>query len=397
MDKIHLCGMIARHLSARILADLDIFPIVAIIGPRQAGKTTLAKSLVSTLQKPAIYLDLESENDQAKLASPETHLAGLADRCVIIDEIQLQPRLFPLLRSLVDRQREPARFLLLGSASPELLRQSSESLAGRIAYHELTPFMLTEVPPAGTMREHWLRGGFPEAFLAKDWPVSRRWLENFTKTFIERDLRRVIGYEVDAAAMGRFVRMLGHLHGHILNVADLSRSMDISVQSVNKYLNLLDGSFLTTRLEPWFINIGKRLTKAPKFYFRDSGFFHALARVPDADGLLASPFVGASWEGYVIEQIRREAGPDFHLFYFRTHNGAEVDLILETPDGKIAAIEIKFSNAPSISKGFFQACLDLGPDFKFVVTPESAAFTRDPEITVCSLAYFIKEVLPKMA
>ncbi|MBK6997741.1 MAG: ATP-binding protein [Lewinellaceae bacterium] len=388
--------MIFRIATHNIVEDLDLFPVVAIIGSRQVGKTTLAKSIGQHLKKKTLYLDLESENDLAKLASPETYLSEHFDKCVIIDEVQTMPRLFPIIRSLVDKQREPARFILLGSASPELLRNSSESLAGRIVFHELSPFSLPEIAHAYPMREHWLRGGFPDAFLAKNFDVAKRWLENFTKTFVERDLRRIIGYEVEPLTMSRFIRMLGHLHGQILNAAEISRSMDISVQSVNKYLYLLEGAFLTQKLEPYFRNLGKRLTKSPKFYFNDSGFHHTLVRIPDLEGLYSSQMLGVSWEGYVIQQIRRVCGDRWNYFFYRTQHGAEIDLLLETPSGKLAAIEIKYSNAPSVSKGFYLSCEDLNPDFRFIVTPESESYLRDSGIRVCGLLHFLLHEIPSL-
>jgi uncharacterized protein len=386
--------MIYRIETKKIVDDLSLFPVVAIIGPRQVGKTTLAKALGAYLKKPIHYLDLESEIDLAKLSEPETYLMQHADKCVILDEIQTMPRLFPILRSLTDRQREAARFVILGSASPELLRDSSESLAGRIAFHELTPFSLPELFPAYPLNQHWLRGGFPEAFLAEDHDSARRWLENFTRTFVERDLRRIIGYDVAPTTMSRFLRMMAHLHGQLLNVAEVSRSMDISVQTVNKYLFLLEGSFLTYKLEPFFRNLGKRLTKSPKFYFRDSGMYHALTRIADMEALFASPALGASWEGYVIEQIRQACGKDANCFFYRTHNGAEVDILLENHAGKLSAIEIKFSNAPVISKGFFQSCEDLKPDHKFVITPEGESYLRTADVRVCGLHHFLAQELP---
>ncbi len=389
--------MIHRNATAQIMRDLLHFPVVAIIGPRQVGKTTLARSLETQIRKPLLYLDLESENDLRKLASAETFLADNIGKCVILDEIQIMPRLFPLLRSLVDRQREPARFILLGSASPAILRDSSESLAGRIAYHELTPFSLPEVSPLCTMREHWMRGGFPEAFLSTDYEAACRWLGHFTTTFVERDLSRVLGWEVQAPVMLRFIRMLAHLHGKILNISDLSNSLDTSKQTVNKYLRLLEGSFLAAQLEPYFVNIGKRLTKSPKFYFRDSGFFHALARFRSLDDLLGSPYVGASWEAYVIEQIRRTGGREWEYYYYRTQQGAEADLLLITPRDKIAVVEIKYSNAPAISKGFYISAADVKADFRFVITPESDAFNTAEGVRICGLLAFLTEEMVRMA
>jgi uncharacterized protein len=387
--------MIQRHLLDRIKADLDFFPVVAIIGARQVGKTTLAKSLQGTLGKDLIYLDLESDADLSKMEDAETYLLTHIDRSVVIDEVQRMPRLFPLLRSVIDRNRVPGRFILLGSATPELLKDSSESLAGRIVFHELSPLTLTEVTASGhSLQDHWFRGGFPEALLAPSEQLSIRWLDNFLKTFIERDIRKVIGYDIDPVMLTRFVRMLGHLHGQIINAADLSRSLDISVQSVNKYLFLLRNSFITQQLEPYYRNIGKRLTKSAKFYFRDSGLHHALVRFNDKEALYSSHLLGASWEGYVIEQIRRCGGDSMNYFFYRTQNGAKIDLLIELPSGKFAALEIKYSNAPTIQKGFFVSCEDLKPDYKFVITPGSDNYTRTDGIEIISLMAFLRERMP---
>lgn len=389
--------MVERFAKKAILTDLRTYPAVAIVGPRQVGKTTLALSLQAQIDKPTLYLDLESENDLAKLASAETFLADNMDMCVILDEIQIAPRLFPLLRSLIDRRREPARYILLGSASPAIIRDSSESLAGRVAFHELTPFLLPEVSPKYALREHWMRGGFPEAFLGEDFETSRRWLQNFVASFVERDLLQVLGHEVQPVLMHRFMRMLSHLHGQIVNVADLARSMDVSAQTVNKYLHLLEGAFFTIRIEPYFVNVGKRLIKSPKFYYRDSGLYHAIARFNSLDDLLGSPYAGASWEGYVIEQVRRVGGRDWEYYFYRTHQGAEIDLVLVTPREKLVAVEIKYSNAPTPSKGFHISTDDLKPDFKFVVTPESDTYTRSDGSKVCGLLNFLTVEMPALA
>lgn len=388
--------MIYRHITPAIQQDLHFFPVVAIIGPRQVGKTTLARTLADSIEKGAVYLDVESAEDRAKLSAAEAYLRQHEGKCVILDEVQTMPQLMPMLRSLVDKHRVPARFILLGSASPQLLRDSSESLAGRIAYHELTPFGLPEVSPPYPMREHWFRGGFPEAFLAASQAQSYRWMEQFTTTFIERDLQKVLGWEVDSRQMSRLVRMLGHLHGQMLNVADLSRSMDMAVQSVNKYLFLLEGAFLVTRLEPYFRNIGKRLTKTPKFYFRDSGFFHTVQRITEVENLYGSPYIGASWEGYVIEQIRRSAGKVLEYYFYRTHNGAEIDLLIVTPRGELAAVEIKYSNAPVLSRGFHQSCEDLGIALRYVITPDSERVPYPNEVVACSLSHFLAAELPSL-
>jgi len=227
--------------------------------------------------------------------------------------------------------------------------------------------------------------------------TARRWLQNFVASFVERDLLQVLGHDIQPVLMHRFMRMLSHLHGQILNVADLARAVDVSSQTVNKYLNLLEGAFFTFRLEPFFVNVGKRLIKSPKFYYRDSGFYHAIARVNSLDDLLGSPYAGASWEGYVIEQVRRVGGSDWEYYFYRTHQGAEIDLVLVTPRGKLVAVEIKYSNAPTPTKGFHISTEDLKPDFKFVVTPESDTYTRSDGSKVCGLFNFLTVEMPPLA
>ncbi|MBC7774068.1 MAG: ATP-binding protein [Phycisphaerae bacterium] len=388
--------MIYRSVTKSILDDLAFFPVVAIVGPRQAGKTTLAKTLDVPEKKQVLYLDLEWEEDRAKLADAGTYLLQHEDKCVIIDEVQIMPQIFPILRSLVDRKRESARFILLGSASPELLRNSAESLAGRIAYHELSPFSLIEVAKENILRQHWYRGGFPDAFLAPDDERARAWLTQFSTTFVERDLVQVIGKEANAANMLRFVRMLGHYQGKMLNISELSNSLNLASQTINRYLDLLEGSFLTRRLEPYFENIGKRLTKTPKFYYRDAGFYHAVARLRDREDLYASPAVGASWEGYVIEQIYQMAGKSCEYLFYRTQNGAEVDLLLLTPRSEKVCIEIKYSNAPNISRGFYSSLEDLKPKHSYIITPDSERVVRSDGITIINIIDFLNDELPKI-
>ncbi|MBV6442277.1 MAG: ATP-binding protein [Haliscomenobacteraceae bacterium CHB4] len=388
--------MIYRAATKQILDDLAFFPVVAIVGPRQAGKTTLARQLQIPGSKPVLYLDLEWEEDRAKLADAGTYLLQHEDKCVIIDEVQIMPQLFGILRSLVDKKREPARFILLGSASPELLRNSAESLAGRISYHELTPFSLPEIWEAGILRQHWFRGGFPDAFLAPDDKRAITWLTQFSTTFAERDLAQVIGKEANPANVLRFVRMLGHVHGQMLNISGLSNSLNLASQTVSRYLDLLEGSFLTRRLEPFFANVGKRLTKTPKFYYRDSGFYHAVARLRDREDLYAHPAVGASWEGYVIEQVYRIAGKQCEYYFYRTSAGAEVDLLLLTPRSEKVCIEIKYANAPHISRGFYNSLDDLKPRLKYVITPDSETYRRSDGISIVNIHDFLTVELPEI-
>ena len=385
--------MIDRAIASRIKEDLGFFPIVSIIGPRQVGKTTLAKQLGSQLSKTTLYLDLELDTDAQKLVDAQTYLQQHVDKCVVLDEIQRMPRLFPLLRALVDQQREPARFILLGSSSPNLIRESSESLAGRISYVELMPFSWPEIMSISSMAMHWLKGGFPEALLAPRLPLTFRWLSNFVQTYIERDIR-ALGYELSGPVLSKLLSMIAHLNGSILNVSDLARSLGISQPTVNRYLDLLEGSFVVRRLPSYLTNVGKRLVKSPKLYLRDSGLLHQLAQVVTYDALLSHPVVGSSWEGYVIEQTRRVVGNDWSFYYYRTSVGAEIDLLLLAPNGKRVAVEIKLSNAPTVSKGFYQSITDIKPDFAFIVIPEGESYPKAEGIWVCNLTDFLTQRLP---
>jgi uncharacterized protein len=387
--------MIARLVSKKILEDAQYFPVLSIIGPRQVGKTTLAKSLQSQLGKETVYLDLEYDEDARLLEQPTRFLQQNVEKCVIIDEVQRAPQLFTLLRALVDQQRTPSRFLLLGSASPWLLRNSSESLAGRIAYTELTPLSLLELPVETSILQHWFRGGFPDAFLAPSDAVCGRWLENLVKTFIERDVR-LLGYELAPNALSRLITVLTSIHGNLLNISDLSRTLGISQATINHYLDILEGAFLISRLQPYHINITKRLVKSPKLYFRDSGILHRLANISSSDGLLKHILSGASWEGYVIEEIRRQTFQRWEYYFYRTYKGAEVDLILIAPNGKKAVIEIKSSNAPTVTKGFHEACTDIAADFQYIITPDSRNYHRDDNVHVVPLRDFLGQEIGKI-
>jgi uncharacterized protein len=384
--------MIHRAITADILKDLGYFPAIGIVGPRQAGKTTLSQMLMQHIGKPALYLDLESDADLYRLRDPEAFLLAQAEQCVVIDEVQRMPSLFPLLRSVIDRHRVPARFILLGSASPELLRQSSESLAGRISFHELSPLSLSELSGAAPLRQHWFRGGYPPSLLAPDDDLAARWLDGYFRSFIERDLRLLFHQDIAPENMRRFLLMLSHLHGQVLNISGLAASMGISTITANKYLDILEGAFWVRRLPPWYANLGKRLVKSPKLYFRDSGLIHRLWGLNTADGLLAHPALGASWEGYAMEQVRQVLGPRWEVFYYRTQVGAESDLLLVSPTGRRYCVEIKASNTPVISKGFFQSVADLKPDAQYILVPEAAPFVRSDGIEVCGLEAFLKKV-----
>jgi uncharacterized protein len=390
--------IIERRITKQVLENLTYFPVVGIVGPRQVGKTTLAKILQEGLKTPSLHLDLELNEDLYKLENPQVYLQMHTDKCVIIDEIQRLPSIFPLLRALIDQDRRPARFIILGSSSPEMVRHSSETLAGRIAYSELTPFSLIEAQNGGfDQSNHWFLGGFPDALMAPDTKFARIWLQNFIYTFMEKDIR-LLGYDINIPTMDRLLQMLAYLHGTMLNVSDISRSMGISMPTINKYLDLLEGGFLVRRLQPYFANFGKRLVKTPKVYLRDTGILHSLANIPSFDALYGHPLIGASWEGYVIEQIYRCLEYRAWKFYFyRTQTGAEIDLILISPSGKMTCIEIKNSNNPVLSKGFYQCIDDLKPHFQYIITPSSEKLVNTEGVTICSLLQFLSVELLDIA
>ncbi len=385
--------MINRTATQLILRNLTVFPAANIIGPRQVGKTTLARFLQSQLPKPSIYLDLQDEQDFDRLASPGLFLREHVAECVIIDEIQRLPSLYAQLRSLIDAQREPARFILLGSASPSIIKGVSESLAGRVFFTELMPFSLVEVSGFANWQQHWVRGGFPDALVLSDDDLAAEWFESFMRTFVERDLRE-LGYNLTPALFTRLLRMLAHLQGQLLNVSALANSLDTNSATIARYLDLLEGGFLIHRLLPWLSNTGKRLVKTPKMYIRDSGLLHYLHRIRNYDALLGHPGIGASWEGYVIEQIIRVTQRKWEYYFYRTQHGAEADLVLIHPSGKMYCIEIKFSTAPVLSKGFYQSIEDLKPDYKFVIIPSGASYPKEQGIRVISLIDFLQHELP---
>jgi len=361
----------AHVARTRLLRDattlLGEFPAVALLGPRQGGKTTLARELIAARAPDALYLDLERPRDAARLNDPDLFLSAHAHQLVCLDEVQRLPQIVPVLRSLVDDLPRPGRFLLLGSASPDLVRQGAESLAGRLAMLELGPFAVDEVvrEPADVER-HWLRGGFPRSLLAGGEAESLRWRTAFVRTFLERDLGQ-LGIRTAPEAMGRFWRMAAHLHGQVLNLSAMANALDISHTTARARVDEMVGAFMLRILPALTPNLGKRLTKSPKLYLRDSGLLHALLDIPDRHELFAHPAFGASWEGYVIEQAVSVA-PGWRAAFYRTAKGAELDLVLERGRRRVA-IECKASSAPVIGRGFWSALDDLGIDEAYVVAP----------------------------
>jgi hypothetical protein len=341
-------------------------PAVALLGPRQVGKTTLAQIVAAG--RRSVYLDLESPIDREKLAETVSYLSLHEDELVIIDEVQRMPELFATLRGLIDqgrrRGKKSGRFLLLGSASVDLLRQS-ESLAGRISYIELGPLDVLEVPVKDNALL-WVRGGFPESFLASDAAESLRWRNAFIRTYLERDIPQ-FGPRIPATTLGRFWTMLAHVQGGLFNAAQLARGLAVDGTTVARYLDLLVDLMLVRRLQPFHANVGKRLVKSPRVFVRDSGILHALLSIADHESLLGHPVVGTSWEGFVIENLLAVAPERTIAGFYRTTAGAEIDLVLEIPGHGVWAIEIKRGLSARPEKGFFIACEDVKPNRRFVV------------------------------
>lgn len=382
-----------RLVSAQLYYYLEHFPVVVLLGARQVGKTTLVRSLEGHSTRPIVYLDLERPSDFEKLRDPETFLPPLRDHCVVIDEVQIRPELFAALRPLVDDHRVPGRFVLLGSAAPSVIRGASETLAGRVAYLELAPLSLLEVEEQVSYQTHWFRGGYPEVLLTANDALAQERLQQFVRTFAERELAG-LGQDVTPQFLLRLWQMLAHTHGQPINVQQLGNSMDMATKTVNRYLDLLEGGFMVRRLQPWFVNSGKRLTKSPKVYLRDSGMLHTLLHIPSVEALIGHPICGASWEGYVVEQVIRSAGARCEFYYYRTHQGAEIDLMLIAPNGKKIALEIKYSSAPQVSKGFYQSLEDVQPDRSYVLVPETTPYPKPHGVQVCSLSHFLRSEMP---
>lgn len=372
--------MIQRHsLREAIREALARSPAVALVGPRQVGKTTLARTFAAS-DSPS-WFDLEDPRVEAQLAQPMVALVDLRG-LVVIDEIQHAPDLFKVLRVLIDRPGSPARFLLLGSASPALLRQSSESLAGRIEIIEVGGFTLDETG-AGAASDLWLRGGFPRSFTSSDDGASAIWRREFIRTTVERDLPR-LGINVAAPALYRFWTMLAHYHGQVWNAADPARSLGVSETTVRRYLDLLTQAYLIRQLQPWFANLGKRQVKAPKIYLRDSGLLHSLLGIGDAAALGRHPKSGASWEGFALDQVLRMARPD-EAFFWATHAGAELDLLL-VKNGRRVGVEFKRADAPQMTPSMRVALADLALDALYVVYPGDRRYRLAERVEAVPLA-----------
>ena len=388
--------MIERKLHKEIVTLLKQFPAVAILGARQVGKTTLAKQIAASQKKQTLYIDLENPLDVRRLADPYTFLTDNRDKFIIIDEVQTIPSLFAVLRSVIDENRRNGRFILLGSASPQLVKGVSESLAGRIAYRELSPVNITELPENISRDKHWLRGGFPSALLARNEKIASEWMSSFIRSYVERDLSNLFGVDLTSNIISRLLSMLAHINGGVWNAEMIARSLAITAPTVNRYVDFLEGAFLIHRLPAFFINTKKRLVKAPKIYIRDSGMLHQLSNVHNMNALKGHPVVGSSWEGYIVEQVKQLKSANIDMYYYRTQSGAEYDIVLAKGIHPLACIEVKLNNAPSISKGNLQSIFDLKTKKNFVVVPDVEEYKTRDKIIICNTATFLNKYLPKV-
>jgi len=387
--------LIKRNSEFTILEDLRSFPVVAILGSRQCGKSTLAKMLKEKIEN-FIYLDLESPSDLRKLDDPELFFDVNKNKTVCLDEIQFRQDLFPVLRSIVDRNRRNGQILILGSASRDLIRQSSESLAGRISFIELTPFVISEIRdlPQYNITQYWFRGGYPDSFLSIDDNLSNRWRENFIRTFVERDIPQ-LGINIPALKLRRFLTMCAHNQGQLLNSSKLGDALGVSYHTIRNYIDLLEQTFIIRTLQPYEVNVKKRIIKSPKVYIRDSGLLHSLLEIFDFNELMGHPVFGASWEGFALENILAELA-GWKSFFYRTSSGNEIDLILIKGRKKIA-VEFKSSKAPTVTKGLWNALEDMNIQKAWIIAPVDESYLIKEGVTVSGLDYFIQHVKSEYA
>lgn len=381
-----------KRIKVKIYRELlQDYPALAITGARQVGKTTLAKQIADDLPGQAVYLDMESPRDLAKLQEPELFFEQNDDKLIILDEIQHRPDLFPILRSVIDRNRRNGRFLILGSASPELIRNSSESLAGRIAYEELSVLGYREVKADYKLQDLWFRGGFPSALLAKNDKIAMRWLQDFLFTVTTRDLP-ILGLNTDLTKLRMFIMLIAQQQGGLMNRETLARSMGVSGTTIGRYLYYLENIYVMRQLQPWYVNVKKRLVKSPKVYLRDSGLLHAVLGIDSYNSLINSLHVGGSWEGFVVEQTGIYLPASFNLHFYRTHQGAEADLVL-VKDGKpVLCAEIKRTNAPTMSKGFANVIDDLQTNQNYIIHSGDDTFPVAKNVQAVGFLSWLKQI-----
>lgn len=378
-----------RYIEDELLQLVDDRPVVAILGPRQVGKTTLVKNIISKLSKQSVYLDLELPSDLLKLSNAELYLKDFDDKTIIIDEVQRMPELFPLIRALVDQNRIPSRFVLLGSASPELLLKSGETLAGRVAYAELHPLNIFEARESVSQKQHWLRGGFPDMLLASSDAKSFKRTGDFINSYIEREFA-LLGLPTSPNQLRKLLFMIAGVQGQLLNMSSFAKSLDLSITSISRILDYFENAYLIRRLQPWFTNNKKRLVKSPKIFIRDSGLLHFLLGINDFQSLQNSVHIGYSWESYVIQNIISILPYDCHPFFYRTSDGSEMDLIIVKGDKPVLCTEVKYSLSPKLTKGNNIAHQDLGSVPLYVVVPEGETYRLEENKTVISLVEIMK-------
>ena len=385
--------MLKRLITDRLNKSLNRTPAVALLGARQVGKTTFAKAIAKG--RKSIYLDLEDAEDLLKLSDPKSFLRAQSDKLVILDEIQRAPDLFMVLRGLIDENRQAGRktgqFLLLGSASADLLRQSSESLAGRITYIDMTGLNILELDKPQHIQRLWLRGGFPDGYLAADDDAAMDWLEDLIRTYLERDIPQM-GFKVPSKRLKRLWTMLAHLQGESVNYSKLGANLEISSKTINHYIDILTDLLLVRRIEPWHANVKKRLVKSPRYYVRDSGVLHRLLGIGTYDALLSNPILGKSWEGFVVENIHSVLPRLAETYFYRTAAGAEIDLVIKMPNAEVWAVEIKYGVAPKLGKHFNQTCKDVGARRKYVVYGGDDAFSIGNDVQIISLPKLLLEI-----
>lgn len=381
---------VERKVATTIRQYLKIFPVVAVLGPRQCGKSTLVRKL-SQNWETSLFLDLQHDADLSKLDQPTFFFESNADKIICLDEIQLVPQLFSVLRSVVDKNRQNGKFILLGSASRDLIQQTSESLAGRIGMVYLSPFTLNELDhlEGFSLNLFWLRGGFPDSYLADNDAFSEIWRNNFIKTFIERDIPQ-LGFQIPAMQLKRLLVMCAHNQGQLLNYSKLGESLGLTHPTIRRYIDLLEQTFILRTVLPFEANVKKRLVKSPKIFVRDSGLLHQLLAIPDFNSLLGHPVFGSSWEGVVVENVLVNK-QDWDYYFYRTASGDELDLILEKGNQRIA-IECKASTAPKLTKGFWRAIEVVKPQQTFVIIPTQVLYEIAPNVTVCGLSEFLNIV-----
>lgn len=393
--------MIDRYVANVVLKRLEYVPVVAILGARQVGKTTLARMLGS--RESSIYLDLEAAADRSRLTEPRLYLQKHTDKLIILDEVQHMPGLFRELRGLIDearfagvgpdgRSRRSARFLVLGSASGDLLRQSGESLAGRIAYVELAPFSLLELEGRTTIDDLWLRGGFPESVFSPDEKKSVTWRYDFIRTFLERDIREITP-RIPAETLRRLWTMIAHASGSLLNAAEFARALAVDGKTVSRYIDLLSDLFMVYRLPPWHGNTRKRLVKSPRIFVSDTGILHTLLGIDTFDALLSHPVAGASWECFVIQQIRSVLPERAGLYFYRSAGGAEIDIVLVLANGEQWAIEVKRTLNPKIERGFIEACGEVKPSRHYICYAGEERFPLGRKVDAIGVSGLMREIV----